>query len=82
MKVVIQAKDFKCNVSSEVNVCDSNASFKRQNHHFYSKPRSAIFKMAAVLANFDFQIGSLAEIVLHDIYMYNYYARCHAFTTF
>ena len=63
MKVVIQAKDFKCNVSSEVNVCDSNASFKRQNHNFYRKPRSAIFKMAAVLA--DFQIVSIADIVLN-----------------
>ena len=42
----------------------------------YRNPMSAIFKMAAVPANFHFQI----ENVLHDIY-YSY-AKCHAFTTF
>jgi len=31
---------------------------------------SVIFKMVAVPANFKFQIGSIAENVLHDIYYY------------
>jgi len=30
---------------------------------------STIFKMATVPANFNFQIGSIAENVLHDIYL-------------
>jgi len=37
---------------------------------FYRNPTSVIFKMAAVPANFNFQIGSIAENVLHDIYYY------------
>ena len=36
--------------------------------------------MAAVPANFNFQIGSIAENVLHDLSYY--YANVHAFTTF
>ena len=36
--------------------------------------------MAAIPANFNFQIGSIAENVLHDLH-YNY-AKVHAFTTF
>ena len=35
--------------------------------------------MAAVPANFNIQIGSIAEHVLHDLY-YNY-AKFHVFTT-
>ena len=47
---------------------------------FYRNPTSVIFKMAAVPANFNFQIGSISENVLHDL-CYNY-AKLHAFTTF
>jgi len=36
--------------------------------------------MAALPANFNFQIGYIAKNVLHDIY--NYYATVYAFTTF
>ena len=46
----------------------------------FSNPASAIFKMAALPANFNFQIGYIAKNVLHDIY--NYYATVYAFTTF
>ena len=45
---------------------------------FYRNQKSAIFKMAAVPANFNFQIGSIAENVLH----YYNYSNCHVFTTF
>jgi len=37
---------------------------------FYRNPTSVIFNMAAVPANFNFQTGSIAETVLHDIYYY------------
>ena len=47
---------------------------------FYRNPTSVIFNMAAVPANFNFQTGSIAETVLHDIY-YND-AKFHAFITF
>ena len=46
---------------------------------FYRNPTSTIFKMAVVPAKFNFQIGSIAEDVLHDLY-YNY-AKFHALTT-
>ena len=46
---------------------------------FYRNPTSTIFKMSVVPAKFNFQIGSIAEDVLHDLY-YNY-AKFHAFTT-
>jgi len=38
--------------------------------------------MAAFPANFNFQIGSIAKNVLHDIYYYMYYAKFLAFTPF
>ena len=34
---------------------------------FYRNPTSAIFKLSAVPANFNFHIGSIAENVLHSI---------------
>ena len=34
---------------------------------FYRKPTSTILKMAAIPANFNFQSGSIADNVLHDI---------------
>ena len=37
---------------------------------FDRNPTSAIFRMAAVPANFNFQIRSISENVLHDIYNY------------
>ena len=47
---------------------------------FYRNPMSAIFKMAAVPANFNFQIGSIAEKFLHGVY--NNFTKFHAFTTY
>jgi len=37
-----------------------------------------MLKIINIPANFNFQIGSIAENVLHNLY-YNY-AKCHAFT--
>ena len=47
---------------------------------FYRNPTSAIFKIAAIPANFNFQTGSIAENVFYDIYYYS--AKVHAFTSF
>ena len=47
---------------------------------FYKNPTSAIFKISTVPANFNFQIRSIAENVLHSL-CYNY-AKFPSFTTF
>ena len=47
---------------------------------FYRNPTSVIFKTAAVPANFNFLIRSIAENVFHEL-CYKY-AKLHAFTTF
>ena len=48
--------------------------------HFMEIQHPPFFTMAVIPAKCNFQIGSIAKDVLHDLY-YNY-AKVHAFTTF